>query len=285
MADSSKRNYIRRKKYMNDSYEKIRKTLDFINLAAKLKLSEQEISKKAMTHAQAIEAACWSPHLRLTASEYEDLTAIKTTELCRALTKQYLPHLIPPAQANVPQPNDASQDSSPSSASPPSISNQIPKRTNSAQIGRPAASKNPNPVASLNIPAPNIGSLDSAPNLPSRQTTCVSPGSFRPAPKYPIPMALNRPLTPHCFPIPIFPKSAPQNESINSDFGISDFDRNFGRNTFVPSFEQDPDPFHDQFIEPLDTLPPFDDSIDDIFNLDMGRVGTSLDSPDYVFKF
>ena len=271
---------------MNDSYEKIKKTLDFINVAAKLKLSEQEINKKAMTHAQAIEAACWSPHLRLTATEYEDLTAIKTSELCRALTKQYLPHLIPPStQNNNGQQNDASQDSSPVSASPPPVSNQIPKRTISSQIDRSASSKTPRQVAALNLPSLKIGSVESPSNIPNPPQTCVSPGSFRPAPKYPIPMALNRPLTPHFFPIPIFPKSAPQNDRINSDFGINDFDRNFGRNSFVPSFDQDIDPFHDQMIEPLDNLPPFDDSIDDIFNLDLGRVDATLESPDYVFKF
>ena len=33
--------------------------------------------------------------------------------------------------------------------------------------------------------------------------------------------------------------------------------------------DQDIDPFHDQMIEPLDNLPPFDDSIEDIFNLDL----------------
>lgn len=50
--------------------------------------NRNEITKLATVHAQAIEAACWSPHSRLTAEDYQTLMNAKTRELCIALTKK-----------------------------------------------------------------------------------------------------------------------------------------------------------------------------------------------------
>ena len=78
----TKRNYIRRKKYLNDCYEKIHRTLLYIRTAGNFDFSEQHIKAQAMKYAQTIEATCWSPHLRLSAREYEELTNNKTKEDC-----------------------------------------------------------------------------------------------------------------------------------------------------------------------------------------------------------
>ena len=89
--NDNKRNYIRRKKYLSDSYDKIKKTLIFLNDKAHIGLSDAEIHKQSLDHAKKVEAACWSPHLKLSAKEYEDIANLKTSELCKVLTQQYLP--------------------------------------------------------------------------------------------------------------------------------------------------------------------------------------------------
>lgn len=63
--------------------------MDYINSTNKLQMSESEVEKISMSHAQAVEAACWSPHLKVSSSDYEHMTNVKTEELCRALTRRY----------------------------------------------------------------------------------------------------------------------------------------------------------------------------------------------------
>jgi hypothetical protein len=87
----NKRNYIRRKKYLDESTAQIRSTLEFIAAVVGDSPNRCEIHKKAVVHAQAIEAACWSPRPRPTAELYQKLMAAKTAELCRALAKRALP--------------------------------------------------------------------------------------------------------------------------------------------------------------------------------------------------
>lgn len=113
----SKRNYIRRKKYLNDTINQIKATLEFLMLAKGETPNRNELTKLATAHAQAIEAACWSPHSRLTAEDYQTLMSAKTRELCIALTKKavqsfdftHLSHIIklpefkPPERAATPQ--------------------------------------------------------------------------------------------------------------------------------------------------------------------------------------
>ena len=94
MSDNTRRSYICRKKYMNNSSERIKKTLEFIKSKGKLKLSEQELQKEAEKHARSIEATCWSPHMHLSSYDYQHITDAKTRELCQALLQQYIPGLI-----------------------------------------------------------------------------------------------------------------------------------------------------------------------------------------------
>ena len=259
-CDNSKRNYIRRKKYMNDSYQKIAKTLEFVNTAAKLNFSESEIHKRALSHAQAIEASIWCPHLRLTASEYEGISGAKTTELCRAITKQYLPSL----NGNMnfehqgEQMNEQERESIPKPINILTI--KIPVNPKSRTIESPQPKQKPPPLI-------------------------TPPASLKSPPKYPIPMAMNRPLTPYCFPIPIVPKSAPQSEPFFDDFGIPEFEKKYQKNSFIPSFEQDVDPFHDPLVDPMDSLPAFDTGLDDVFDIGACRVESSIDPSDRLFKF
>lgn len=89
----NKRNYIRRKKYLNDCVAQIKTTLEFIHLAHGEPGNQAESQKLAVAHAQAIEAACWSPHSRLSAEGYQKLMMAKTQELCRAIIKKSLPNL------------------------------------------------------------------------------------------------------------------------------------------------------------------------------------------------
>ena len=105
----NKRNYVRRKKYLNDCYQTIAQTLQLIKLSGKLPLSDQQIKIEAMKHAQAIEAACWSPRMKLSSSEYEELTEKKTKELCKVLTQRYA-RASSPAQKQSEAVSDSSQE-------------------------------------------------------------------------------------------------------------------------------------------------------------------------------
>jgi hypothetical protein len=87
----NKRNYIRRKKYLDQSTAHIKSTLEFIAAVLGEALNPGEIQKAALVHAREIEAACWSPRPRPTAEVYEKLMAAKTAELCCALANHALP--------------------------------------------------------------------------------------------------------------------------------------------------------------------------------------------------
>ena len=92
MTDSLKRNYIRRKKYFNESFEQIKNTLDRIASSLSQEPKEDHNRKLAQEYAQSVEAACWSPHSQLSSEEYRLLMNSKTQELCRVLMSQNLPN-------------------------------------------------------------------------------------------------------------------------------------------------------------------------------------------------
>ena len=52
--------------------------------------------QKAQQHAQEIEAVCWSPHSKISSTDYEKLMNAKTNELCHMLMKKYLRTQFPP---------------------------------------------------------------------------------------------------------------------------------------------------------------------------------------------
>lgn len=88
-----RRNYIQRKKCLNNSVNQIVNVLNFIQVLQKDSISPIEKQKVAFAHAQKIEAACWSPHSKLTPESYEKLISAKTAELCRVLLKKSIPQM------------------------------------------------------------------------------------------------------------------------------------------------------------------------------------------------
>ena len=92
-TQTNKRNYIRRKKYLNECADQIKGTLEFIAYARGETIVEEHITKVAFMHAEGIEAACWSPHTRISSDNYQALMSSKTKELCRIILKQSFPNL------------------------------------------------------------------------------------------------------------------------------------------------------------------------------------------------
>lgn len=232
MSDNLKRNYVRRKKYLNDSYETIKQTLEFIRIAGKLELTDEEIHKQAIEHAQAIEAACWNPHLRLTAKEYEDITSHKTKDLCYALTQKYIPTLV--AQT---------------------LKQQIPRQ----------------PILNPPSDAPEIKS----PQVLLSPKVEMPPKPLNPSPSFPIPVSINRPQTPHAFPIPMVPRSAPSAPPplFNDDFIMNDMDIKPDKLDYVPSFDATVDPFMDN----MDDYNDFDDPLNKMVDLPIGNYDNQFD--------
>jgi hypothetical protein len=87
---ASKRNYIRRKQHLTDSAKQIRATLEFIR-RVRGDDSTEDLQKQAVTHAESIEAVCWSPRARLSAGGYGQLMTSKTQELCTVMLQRSLP--------------------------------------------------------------------------------------------------------------------------------------------------------------------------------------------------
>jgi hypothetical protein len=84
-----KRNYIRRKKCLNDSYSVVKSTLAFISRGLGTTISPSDLDSRARGHAEAIEAVCWGAHSsRLTDHAYRQMMAAKTRELCIALLQR-----------------------------------------------------------------------------------------------------------------------------------------------------------------------------------------------------
>jgi hypothetical protein len=97
-----KRNYIRRKKSLNDSTALIKSTLCFINISKGTEMPPIELDGLARHHANMIEAACWDPRLSdMTDDTYQRLMLTKARQLCAILLCQYTP-LGTPAPLPVP---------------------------------------------------------------------------------------------------------------------------------------------------------------------------------------
>jgi hypothetical protein len=91
-----KRNYIRRKKYLNDSTALIKLTLRFIDMNQGSETSPTEIDRLANQHAISIEAACWDPRIsNITDELYQRLMLTRTRQLCICLLCRNLPQMIP----------------------------------------------------------------------------------------------------------------------------------------------------------------------------------------------
>jgi hypothetical protein len=87
-----KRNYIRRKKCLHDSASVLRSTLDFINRTRGVTMSQAEVDRLALHHANSIEAVCWDPRTNtMTDDVYHTLMTQKTRQLCLTLIFQNVP--------------------------------------------------------------------------------------------------------------------------------------------------------------------------------------------------
>ena len=91
LDDSPRRNYIRRKRCLNESIDIIEKTLQIIYQFRKENVDKNEISKRARAHANEVEAACWAPRMKMSDDDYQSLMETKTKELCLVLVKKLIP--------------------------------------------------------------------------------------------------------------------------------------------------------------------------------------------------
>jgi hypothetical protein len=85
----SKRNYIRRKKILLENSQRIEATLSLIEKRLGRNIFPQPISQVAQFYSKAIETSCWNPNFKIDHEQYQQLTASKTDELCRALLYQH----------------------------------------------------------------------------------------------------------------------------------------------------------------------------------------------------
>jgi hypothetical protein len=90
MSSGKKRCYVHHKKFLNESLTQIKNTLEFIRVIRKDPGSPEESQRKALAHAQSIEAVCWSPHSHISTDIYQRIMAAKTQELCCMLLRNAL---------------------------------------------------------------------------------------------------------------------------------------------------------------------------------------------------
>ena len=90
MNDSSKHRkcYIRRKRCLNENAKLIQSTMRAISIAKGKQMSENELIEYSTRRAREIEASCWSPRLKISDKDYQDIARLKTQQLCQALIKQ-----------------------------------------------------------------------------------------------------------------------------------------------------------------------------------------------------
>ena len=103
--EGPRRNYIRRKRCLNESIQIIEKTLNCLaNLRKDNIIKKDEISKLAKAHANEVEAACWAPRLRMSDDDYQNRMSTKTKELCLVLINKLLPPIDNLGRQKVPVP-------------------------------------------------------------------------------------------------------------------------------------------------------------------------------------
>jgi hypothetical protein len=86
---TSKRSYIRRKKFLVENAQTIETTLSLIEQRLGKNIFPQPLSQLAQFYSKTIEASCWDPKLKIDNERYQQLTTFKTDELCRALLYQH----------------------------------------------------------------------------------------------------------------------------------------------------------------------------------------------------
>ena len=86
--DYKKRNYVKRKRSVNESAKLIANVLRKLNENNGVPINDEEINDVAANYAKTIEATCWSRKAKYSDEEFQILTQEKTTELCNTLLRQ-----------------------------------------------------------------------------------------------------------------------------------------------------------------------------------------------------
>ena len=83
-----RKTYIRRKRCLNQSIEQIKDTMIYIMKNTGYRMTESQLLEFAKARAKEIEAACWSPRLKISDKEYSQIVLKKTYQLCNILLVQ-----------------------------------------------------------------------------------------------------------------------------------------------------------------------------------------------------
>jgi hypothetical protein len=84
-ARAPHRNYVKRKRYLNESIDLIKKTLECLASVRRENPNPAEISQQALSRALEIEATCWTTLPRPANEDYNRVMMAKTREVCVAL--------------------------------------------------------------------------------------------------------------------------------------------------------------------------------------------------------
>lgn len=92
----NKRTYIRRRKFLVENSQTIETRLSLIEQKLGRNVFSQPLSKLAQYYSKAIEASCWDPKMKIDDEQYQQMSALKTEELCNALFIQYCGDYVRP---------------------------------------------------------------------------------------------------------------------------------------------------------------------------------------------
>jgi len=84
-SHQTKRNYVKRKRSINECTKQIFGALKVIHSSTGRRTSEQELNEMATQYAKSIEASCWSRKAKYSDEEFQAITREKTNELCNTL--------------------------------------------------------------------------------------------------------------------------------------------------------------------------------------------------------
>lgn len=109
-----KRNYVRKKRFLQECAEQLRATVEFIHNCRGEVFTKDQVDREIMSYASLVEASCWSPHMHYTAIEYRNMMNMKAQDLCHVLIEQAFPipdynRLIVEAYRQYPRDNDKSK--------------------------------------------------------------------------------------------------------------------------------------------------------------------------------
>ena len=87
MESQHKRNYVKRKRSINECTKQIFNTLTLIQSKKGQNINEKNLNDLAIQYAKTIEASCWSRKAKYSDDEFQIITKEKTNELCTTLLR------------------------------------------------------------------------------------------------------------------------------------------------------------------------------------------------------